>query len=260
MATGVRPVAMITGASSGIGATFAKQLAARGFDLILVARRADKLTELAGRLPVSCEIVIADLATDAGVAATEAAIRNCPRLEVLVNNAGFGSLGRFWLTDLDGQDAMHRVHVLATMRLTRAALEGMTARDKGGIINVSSVAAFSINEGNVSYCSTKAWMNSFTEGLALELAGANSRVRVQALCPGFTITEFHDTLGVDRRGIPAFLWMKVDDVVARSLRGLDRGEVLVVPGWIYRTIVAFMEVMPFAIRRHIRRPFRDRRV
>jgi short-subunit dehydrogenase len=260
MASGARPVALITGASSGIGATFAQHLASRGFDLILVARRADKLAELAARLPVTCEILTADLATDDGVAATAAAIRGCASLELLINNAGFGTLGRFWATDVAGQDAMHRVHVLATMLLTRAALEGMTARNKGGVINVSSVAAFSVNEGNVSYCATKAWMNSFTEGLALELAGANSQVKVQALCPGFTITEFHDTLGVDRRGIPNFLWMKADDIVAASLRGLEKGKVIVVPGWIYKTVVAFMDPLPFAIRRHIRRPFRDRRV
>ncbi|HXJ44018.1 MAG TPA: SDR family oxidoreductase [Bryobacteraceae bacterium] len=255
-----RPVALITGASSGIGATFARKLAGRGFNLILVARRADKLAELARDLPVECEIVTADLSTDAGVSAVTSAIRGCAELELLVNNAGFGTLGRFWSADLAGQDSMHRVHVLAVMQLTRAALEGMTARNKGGVINVSSVAAFSINEGNVSYCSTKAWMNSFTEGLALELNGVNSAVKVQALCPGFTITEFHDTLGVDRKGIPGFLWMQAHEIVDASLRGLDRGKVIVVPGWIYRTIVSLLRPLPFAIRRHIRRPFRDRRV
>lgn len=260
MSTTSAPVALITGASSGIGATFARHLARRGYELILVARRADKLNELARDLPVHCEIVLADLAADDGVAAVAGVIRNCTRLELLVNNAGFGTLGRFWETEAAGQDAMHRVHVLAVVNLTRAALEGMTARNRGGVINVASVAAFSINEGNVSYCATKTWMNSFTEGLALELKGVNSQVKVQTLCPGFTITEFHDTLGVDRRGIPDWLWMKADFVVETSLRGLDRGKVIVVPGWIYQTIVAFLAPMPFAIRRHLRRPFRDRRV
>lgn len=255
-----RPVALITGASSGIGATFAQHLSLRGFDLILVARRREKLDSLARSLAVSCEIVTADLATDEGVAAVESVIRNCPQLEILVNNAGFGSLGRFWTADISGQDAMHRVHVLATMRLTHAALQAMTARQRGGIINVSSVAAFSINEGNVSYCATKAWINSFTEGLALELRGMKSGVKVQALCPGFTLTEFHDTLGVDRGGIPGFLWMKADDIVRTSLQGLDRGKVIVVPGWIYRAIVTFLRPLPYAVRRHLRRPFRDRRV
>lgn len=260
MASLARPVALITGASSGIGATFARHLAARGFDLILVARRTEKLQALAGELRVHADLVTADLATDDGVAKVVEVIRNCPRLELLVNNAGFGSLGRFWAADSASQEAMHRVHVLATVRLTHAALAGMTARNKGGVINVSSVAAFSINEGNVSYCSTKAWMNSFTEGLALELRGAKSAVKVQALCPGFTITEFHDTLGVDRKGIPDFLWMTADFIVETSLKGLDKGKVIVVPCWIYRTIVTFLRPLPYSIRRHLRRPFRDRRV
>lgn len=260
MASLARPVALITGASSGIGATFARHLAARGFDLILVARRTEKLQALASELRVHSDLVTADLATDDGVAKVVEVIRNCQRLELLVNNAGFGSLGRFWSADPASQEAMHRVHVLATVRLTHAALAGMTARNKGGVINVSSVAAFSINEGNVSYCSTKAWMNSFTEGLALELRGAQSAVKVQALCPGFTITEFHDTLGVDRKGIPGFLWMTADFIVETSLKGLDKGKVIVVPGWIYRTIVTFLRPLPYSIRRHLRRPFRDRRV
>ena len=260
MASPARPVALITGASSGIGATFARHLAARGFDLILVARRTEKLQALASELPVHSDLVTADLATDDGVAKVVEVIHNCPHVELLVNNAGFGSLGRFWLADPASQEAMHRVHVLATVRLTHAALAAMTARNKGGVINVSSVAAFSINEGNVSYCATKAWMNSFTEGLALELRGAQSAVKVQALCPGFTITEFHDTLGVDRKGIPGFLWMTADFIVQTSLKGLDKGKVIVVPGWIYRTIVTFLRPLPYSIRRHLRRPFRDRRV
>ena len=260
MESPARPVALITGASSGIGATFARHLAARGFDLILVARRTEKLQALASELPVHSDLVTADLATDDGVAKVVEVIHNCPHLELLVNNAGFGSLGRFWLADPASQEAMHRVHVLATVRLTHAALAAMTARNKGGVINVSSVAAFSINEGNVSYCATKDWMNSFTEGLALELRGAQSAVKVQALCPGFTITEFHDTLGVDRKGIPGFLWMTADFIVQTSLKGLDKGKVIVVPGWIYRTIVTFLRPLPYSIRRHLRRPFRDRRV
>jgi short-subunit dehydrogenase len=255
-----RPVALITGASSGLGETFARKLAARGYDLILVARRADRLERLARELPAEARALASDLVTEEGLTAVEAAIRDCPRLEMLVNNAGFGTLGRFWQADIDGQEKMHRLHVLATVRLTHAALQGMTVRDRGAVINVSSVAAFSINPGNVSYCSTKAWMNSFSEGLAIELRSVRSKVRVQALCPGFTLTEFHDTLGVDRGNIPGWLWMKADDVVEASLRGLERGKVIVVPGWQYKAVVGFLRYLPLSLRRRLKRPFRDRRV
>lgn len=132
MAILARPVALITGASSGIGATFARHLAGRGFDLILVARRTDKLEDLARELRVNSQLVKADLATDEGVQAVVDVIRATERLELLVNNAGFGTLGRFWTSDPSGQEAMHRVHVLATVRLTHAALGGMVARNKAG--------------------------------------------------------------------------------------------------------------------------------
>ncbi len=254
-----RPVALITGASSGIGETFARQLAARGYDLILVARRADRLEQIARTLPVDVRTLAADLVTEQGLALVESAIRDSPRLELLVNNAGFGTLGYFWKADVCGQDHMHRLHVLATVRLTHAALGPMVDRNRGAVINVSSVAAFSTNPGNASYCSTKAWMNNFTEGLAIELRAARSAVRVQALCPGFTLTEFHDTLGVDRGGIPAWLWMKPADIVAASLRGLDQGRIIVVPGLAYKAVVAFLTHLPPYLRRHLKRPFRDKR-
>src|ERR1035438_7070857 len=108
--------------------------------------------------------------------------------------------------------------------------------------------------GNVSYCATKSWMNSFTEGIDLELRGTGSPVRVQALCPGFTVTGFHDTMGVDRKDIPAFLWMGADEVVETSLRALDRGTVIVIPGWKYKLAAAFLRHMPWAIRRRASRP------
>jgi short-subunit dehydrogenase len=135
----------------------------------------------------------------------------------------------------------------------------MVARGRGAVINVSSVAAFGQSVGNVSYCASKAWMNSFTEGLDLELREFGSPVRVQALCPGFTVTEFHDTLGVDRAQIPSWLWMAGDAVVESSLRGLERGKVIVVPGWGYRAAAAVMRHAP-AIPRLIGRHRRDKRV
>ncbi len=253
-----KPVALITGASSGLGEVFARKLAARGYDLILVARREDRLRTLASALPVGVKVVASDLAAQDGVAAVERAIRECPNLELLVNNAGFGTLKRFWEADLAGQEQMHLVHVMATMRLTHAALNVMLPRARGGVINVSSVAGFGQSDGNVSYCSTKAWMNSFSLGLDVEIRSAKSPVRVQALCPGFTLTEFHDTLGVDRGGIPKFLWLKADFVVDESLRGLDRGKALVIPDWKYKFAVAMMKHMPGALTRGVRQR-RDKR-
>ena len=258
----LKPAALITGASSGIGETFARALAARGYDLILIARREDRLRALAAQLSgIHTEVIAADLTTESGLEAAEHAIRNCLRLELLVNNAGFGTLGRFWTADLHGQSGMHQLHVMATMRLTHAALNCMVERGQGGSINVSSVAAFGQSEGNVSYCATKAWMNSFTEGLDLELRGIQSNVKVQALCPGFTMSEFHDTLGVDRKNIPRFLWMQPETIVAASLQGLERGKVIVIPGLIYKIGAAVMNGLPHSLKRRIGKPWgKDKRV
>lgn len=252
--------ALVTGASSGLGEVFARKLASRGYSLILVARRLERLQALATQLPVHVDILQADLSTSAGVQSVESAIRGRADLELLVNNAGFGSKGRFWETDMSAQQAMHDVHVVATLRLTRAALEGMVARAKGAVINVSSVGAFAQSEGNVSYCATKAWMNSFTEGLAIELRGISSPVRVQALCPGFTETEFHDTLGVDRAQFPPWVWLKAEDVVEDSLGALKNGPVVVIPDWKYKLLTGLMTHLPRGLRLRLRRPGRDSRV
>jgi short-subunit dehydrogenase len=253
-----RAVALITGASSGIGSVFARKLAARGYDLILLARREDRLKALANELAVATEVVAADLSTEAGIALAERAIQNCSRLELLVNNAGFGTLGRFWEADIEDQNHMHQVHVMATMRLSQAALARMVPRGRGGVINVSSVAAFGQSPGNVSYCATKAWINSFTEGLDMELRQAKSPVKVQALCPGFTITEFQEAANIDTSKIPAWLWMRAEDVVDASLAGFDRGEVVVVPGWKYKVGAALMKHLPHSIKRRMGRPGRER--
>ena len=238
---------MVTGASSGIGAAFARRLSRDGFALILVARRAERLESLARELG-GAETIAADLTEDEGLARVEERIASAGDLELLVNNAGFGTKGKFYETPLQDQDAMHRLHVIATMRLTRTALAAMVPRRRGGVINVSSVAAFGQSPGNVSYCSTKAWMNSFTEGLDLELRSAGSPVRVQALCPGFTITEFQEVMGMSRDGIPGWMWMRAEDVVDASLRGLARGQVFVVPGGFYKLIVGVEKIVPRWIR------------
>ena len=244
-----RPIALITGASSGIGATFAQQLAALGYDLMLVARRADALDRLAGEIRTkhgaAIETIPADLIRDDDVSRICERLASAEGLALLVNNAGFGSRGMFFEADAVQQDAMHRLHVVATERLTRAALPGMVARRAGGIINVASVAAFIQAPGNISYCATKAWMVSFTEGLYMELRRVGSPVAVQALCPGYTYTEFHDVLGVDRTKIMTKgWWMSADRVVRESLDGLKRGKLLVVPGPRYKVIVALSKFIP----------------
>jgi len=261
-----RLLAVVTGASSGMGAVFARKLAARGYDLFLVARREDRLRKLAdeiiGEYRVSVELLVVDLATDDGRETLAVRIRTALNFGLLVNNAGFGTMGLFQPTDLEPAERMHRLHVLATLALSHAALRNLAARPdhagRTGIINVSSVAAFGQSPTGICYNATKAWMNSFTEGLALELAAQGLPVKVQALCPGFTYSEFHDRLGMDRGRIPKSMWMTADFVVEESLRGFDRGALFVIPGWRYRLLVVFMKAMPawfmrrlsiFAVRR-----------
>jgi short-subunit dehydrogenase len=243
-----RKLAVITGASSGIGAMFARKLAARGYDLLLVARREDRLRSLAVELSethhVSGDVLAADLADDADCERVAERIRSASNLGLLVNNAGFGTLGFFADASVESQLQMHRLHVLATMQLTHAALANLIPRGEGGVINVSSVAAFGQTAGSVSYCATKGWMNDFTAGVYAELEARKSPVKMQALCPGFTLSEFHDTLGMDRSPIPQSLWMTADFVVSESLRGFDEGKLFVIPGWRYKLLVGFMKSMP----------------
>lgn len=257
MANGL--LAVVTGASSGIGEEFARQLAARGYDLLLVSRREDRLRALAEELAaahhVSAETLAADLGTDEGRAALAGRTRSARNFGLLVNNAGFGASGMFHKVDLDVQEQMHRLHVLTTLALSHAALENLMARTDAdgrcGVINVSSVAGFEQAPTSVSYNATKAWMTSFTNGLAIELTVQQSPVKVQALCPGFTYSEFHDRMAMDRSPIPKQLWLDVGFVVAESLRAFDRGQVIVVPGWRYKIIVAFLRATPGAVMRRI---------
>lgn len=144
-------------------------------------------------------------------------------------------------------DNMHRLHVMAPLRLMHAALGGMVARGRGNIINVSSVSGFGQNPGSVGYSATKTWMTSFTEGIYMELKTIGSPVRVQALCPGFTLSEFHDVIAFDRKKIPPWMWMTAEDVVSASLRGLERDQLIVIPGWRYRMLVGLMRAFPRAL-------------
>jgi short-subunit dehydrogenase len=243
-----RGVALVTGASAGLGAAFARVLAAIGLDLVLVARRRERLEALAAEIQgahgARVDIQVADLSCDDDIQAVAARIAELENLDILVNNAGFGTLGRFHAVDVDIQDRMNRLHVLATTRLTHAALRGMVARRHGAIINVSSVSGYAPAPGNAVYAATKAWMTAFTETLYMELKGARSPVRVQALCPGFTYSEFHDVMGVDRARIPAGWWMSPEAVVAESMRGLRDDRPVVIPGRGYKLLVALLRFVP----------------
>lgn len=202
---------------------------------------------MADGLHTRADVIAADLTCEQGLQATESAIRNCEGLDMLVNNAGFGTMGRFWEADLDSQFKMHQLHVMATMRLSHAALACLVPRGHGSIINVSSVAAFGQGEGAVSYCATKSWINSFSTGIDMELRGMGSPVKVQSLCPGYTRTEFHETLGMDPRKIPNVFWMSPDDVVESSLAQLASRKVIVVPKWRSKVGAALLKHVPSPI-------------
>lgn len=245
-------LAVVTGASSGIGASFARQLAARGWNLLLVARREERLRDLAEYLEawnkISADVMPADLTNSVALGAVAARVRRLPDLGLLVNNAGFGTQGHFYDGDAGDQERMHRLHVDATAVLTQAALANLVPRsiEGTGVINVSSVAAFL---PAATYGATKTWMNAFTESVANELAALKSPVTLQALCPGFTLTEFHDVTGQDRSAVPSWLWLPPDFVVAESLREFERRKLIVVPGWRYKALVTGAKLMTTGMRR-----------
>jgi short-subunit dehydrogenase len=229
--------ALITGASSGLGAEFARQLAAKGYNLVLTSRRAERLQQLASelqsRFPIEIRIQPADLSKLSEIDALVSTITSLPHLDLLVNNAGFGTVGRFYRVDPEKELAMLNVHMVAPVMLTRAALPGMLLRDRGGIINVSSMAGL-VPIRNVLYHSSKAFEISFSEILRNELYG--SHVHIQALCPGFVLTEFHDTpeyRQFSRKSVPSFLWMMPAQVVSESLKSLHRESLICTPGIIY---------------------------
>ena len=244
----MRPLGLVTGATAGIGKAFAWRLAARGYDLILVARDGGRLESLAGELAtrhgIGVEPLPADLATDSEIERVAERIRAGRPLSMLVNNAGFGVKGTLAATDPALQVAMVHVHALAPMRLCRAALPAMLARRAGAIVNVSSVASFIYTPGNANYSATKAYLTAFSEGLHGEVRHAG--IQVQALCPGFTRTEFHDRMGLtaserDRRP----LWLSAEFVVDCSLGALDRrGPVVCIPDWRYRLLVFLIRHAP----------------
>ncbi|MHB1312452.1 MAG: SDR family NAD(P)-dependent oxidoreductase [Gemmatimonadaceae bacterium] len=256
------PLALITGASAGIGRSYAESLARRGYDLMLVARSTARIEalgqDLAGRFHVKCDAWTADISSDAGCEAVAAKIAALPRLDLLINNAGFATTGKLARIDEQPQLEMLRLHVVAPMRLARAALPRMIERGSGAIINVSSIAGFLFGPGNVNYSATKAYLTSFSLGLDAELVG--SGVRVQALCPGFTHTEIHDEMLHVKQQIPKWLWMQAADVVEISLRQLeDNGAVICIPGFKNKLMLAVLRRIPHALQRKMALRRRKRR-
>jgi short-subunit dehydrogenase len=249
-----RPVALVTGASSGIGAALTRQLAGRGHDLVVVARRTDQLKKLADELNLThgtdVEVLAADLRDTGDLGTVEARLRDGSRpVDVLVNNAGFGSDGFFHELPLEGELGQIELNVVALVRLTHAALPGMVARRGGGVLNVSSAGGFQPAPKNATYVATKAYVTSFSQSIHEEVTG--HRVRVTCLCPGFTKTEFQQTAGWDGGIVPDFLWMEADAVARAGLAALDRNDALCVPGLPYKVAAGAVHLLPRGVVRRL---------
>ncbi len=241
--------ALITGATAGIGKSFAQQLAARGYDLVLVARNKDRLTELANQLKqdhkVQVEVMVADLANraDIGEVACRAAAED---IDLVVNNAGFGIKQNFIGGELSAEENLLEVLVTAVMKVTHAALPGQVERNRGGVINVSSVAGW-LSSG--TYSAAKSWVTTFSESLATQLKTKN--VHVMALCPGYTRTEFHQRANMQISTIPNWMWLDVDRVVEKALKDFFANKPVSVPGMQYKFLSLVAKYLPRPIVRVI---------
>ena len=238
--------ALITGASSGIGLAYATKLASMGYDVILVARRRERLEALASSLTaaygVKATALPADLTTEVGVSLVEQAIIAAENVTVLINNAGFGLVGPFVGGDINRHLDMIQLHVQAVVRLTRAALPGMLLLRCGAVVNVSSLMAFYPLYGSSTYAGTKCYLRAFTEALHQELVGTG--VRAQSLCPGFVRTELQGVADIASLNIPDFLWMTPEAVVAGSLSDLRDDRVISIPGVGYRLLGTVSAIVP----------------
>lgn len=244
------PTALVTGATTGIGNRFAHELAAEGYDLVIVARTLSRLEAVAGELAerhgVGVEVLPVDLSKPRECRDVERRLADSERpVDLLVNNAGFGLYdGDFVDHKVDTEDMLLQVNVRAVMRLTHAALGPMIARGAGDIINVSSVASFAPDALAPTYAASKAWVTSFSQGLRTQLAG--SGVRLLALTPGLVPTEFEATAGVDVHA-PGILWLDADDVVRSALRDLRAGHGVSIPGRHYQVLSLAMRLTPRSI-------------
>lgn len=245
-----RRLALVTGASSGIGAAFARLLAERGFDLALTARRADRLealaTELRGR---GAEVLVLpeDLATAGAPDRLLAAIAGAGRaVDVLINNAGYGLPGAYARTGWDEQARVLQLMLVSVCELTHKVLPGMAARRYGRIVNVASLAGLLPGaSGHTLYAATKSFLIKFSQSLHLEARGTG--VRTTAVCPGFTFTEFHDANGTRERvtaGTPPWVWQEAEAVVRAGWEAVERGRAVAVTGRVNRTVAALAKVLP----------------
>lgn len=254
-----RPVALITGATAGIGRAFAVRLASQGWDVVLVARDKERLKELAAALAeaysVRAEPLPADLAADSGVELVEARLRAL-EINLLVNNAGLTLNTPFLKSTVDMELYLLSVNVQAVMRLTHAVLPGMVSRGEGGIINVSSVSGFAATMPGSTYPASKAWVTHFSESIALSVA--RHGVKVMALCPGFTRTEFHSRARIDMSKTPGWMWLDPGRLVGDALRDLQKGRIVSVPDWRYKILVGVMRHTPTRLLRRLARGARVR--
>ncbi len=243
-----KPVALVTGASAGIGEEFAKQLAARGHDLVLVARDRARLEALGKQLEADygaqCEVLAADLTKTEELARVEARVQS---VDLLVNNAGFGTFGNFAELDIDNEVREVQLNVIALMRLTHAAAGPMAERGRGGILNVSSLAGNQPGPLNATYSATKAFVTSFTEAVHEELKG--SGVAVTALCPGFTHTEFQERASAPANDVPKFMWQEAPEVAKAGLDAVAKNRATVIPGAMNKVLGGVAAVTPHAITR-----------
>jgi len=241
--------ALVTGATAGIGESFARLLAQNGYNIVLVARDLPRLHERAKGLEsnfgIETKVIQADLATDAGCKTIEDFITN-NQIDVLINNAGFGLNKAFTMSQLDAEQQMLDVLVRTPMRLMHVALPAMKERNKGVIINVSSVAGW-IAGG--TYSASKSYLTVLTESLHTELSSTN--VKVSALCPGFTRTEFHQRGGMSMKGLPAFMWLNSDKLVATAWKDAVAGKAVSVPGWQYQLLTFLMRNIPRSLVRKV---------
>jgi len=248
-----RPIALVTGASSGLGETFARALAASGHDLVLVARTGPALEKLAGDLEQShgakCEVLTADLSDAAQLATVAARISGGADVDTVINNAGFGHYGAFRDLPLTGEVGQIEVNIVALVTLSHAALGVMVPRRRGKLLNVSSIGAFAPAPGGATYSATKAFVLSFTEALHDEVT--KDGVHVTALCPGFTRTDFQQRAGVKTSGIPNAGWSDAGDVVAAGLAALERNQAVCVPGVLNKFVAVSPRFGPRGLTRRI---------